>query len=257
VIVIVAPAKKCRRAGAPGGWYTGTMAMQRFVGLVVLPVALALAGCHEHSHGEDGPQADEYVVDCETADGGFAASDEDFAAVVNAEAAGTVMTTPPGSLPVLTLPAAGATLSAATPPTFSISATTTAAATAPAQATTGATMACRAPAAAKRKRPSRFGRVVNAIKSELVLERTALAHCAATSGDKYLLRLQTSSGDAVFTAMLSVTTYTPDAAKWAQKMSSRQGQTLTVTLMRATFSGQAIAAGPFMTTPAPTFMIGP
>ena len=252
-IASICPAKKCRRAGAAGGWYTGTMRMQRLVGLAVLPVALALAGCHEHTHGEDGPQADEYVVDCETADGGFAASDEDFAAVVNAEAAGTVMTTPADNLPVLTLPAAGATLSAATPPTFSITATTTAAAT----ATRAATMACRAPAAAKRKRPGRFGRIVSAIKSELVLERTAEAHCAATSGDKYLLRLQTSSGDAVFTAMLSVTTYTPDAAKWAQKMASRQGQTLTVTLMRATFSGQAIAAGPFMTTPAPTFLIGP
>jgi hypothetical protein len=256
VTAIVPPAKKCRRAGAAGGWYTGTMRMQRFLGLAVFPVALALAGCHDHTHGEEGPQADEYVVDCEAADGGFAASDEDFAAVVNAEAAGSVMTTPADSLPVLTLPAAGATLSAASPPTFSITAMTTAAAQA--GATTGATMACRAPAATtKRKRPTRFGRIVSAIKSELVLERTALAHCPATSGDKYLLRLQTSSGDPVFTAMLSVTTYTPDAAKWAQKVSSREGQTLTVTLMRATFSGQAIAAGPFMTTPAPTFLIGP
>jgi len=226
--------------------------MQKLVGLAVFPIALALVGCHEHTH-EDGPQADEYVVDCETADGGFAASDEDFAAVVNAEAAGTVMTTPADALPVLTLPAAGATLSTATPPTFSITATTTAAAT----ANKGATMACRAPAAAKRKRVSRFGRVISAIKSELVLERTALAHCAATSGDKYLLRLQTSSGDPVFTAMLSVTTYTPDAAKWSAKLASRQGQTLTLTLMRATFSGEAIAAGPFIATPAPTFMVGP
>ena len=253
--MIVAPAKKCHRAGAAGGWYTGTMRMKRFVGLAVFPVALALAGCHEHTHGDDGPQADEYVVDCETADGGFAASDEDFAAVVNAEAAGTVMTTPADSLPVLTLPAAGATLSASAPPTFSITGPTTAAATATRGATM--TMACRAPAATKRKRPSRFGRIVSAIESELVLVRTAEAHCPATSGDKYLLRLQTSSGDPVFTAMLSVTTYTPDAAKWAQKMASRDGQTLTVTLMRATFSGQAIAAGPFMTTPAPTFLIGP
>jgi len=226
--------------------------MQRFLGLAVIPLALALAGCHD-DHPEEGPQANEYVVDCETADGGFAASDEDFAAVVNAEAAGTVMTTPADALPVLTLPAAGATLSAAAPPTFLITATTTAAA----PAARGSAMACRAPAAAKRNRVSRFGRVMNAIKSELVLERTAEAHCPATSGDKYMLRLETSTGEAVFTAMLSVTTYTPDAAKWSQKMSSRQGQTLTVTLLRATFSGEAIAAGPFKATPAPTFMIGP
>ena len=62
--------------------------------------------------------------------------------------------------------------------------------------------------------------------------------------------------DPVFTAMLSVTTYTPDAAKWSAKLANRQGQTLTLTLMRATFSGEAIAAGPFIATPAPTFMVG-
>ena len=254
MIATDAPAKKCRRGAATDRWYTGAMRMQNIVGLAVFPVvaALALAGCHDHPHEEEGPQADEYVVDCETADGGFAASDEDFAAVVNAEAAGSVMTTPADALPVLTLPATGATLSVAAPPTFSITTTTAAAAGA-----RGATMACRAPAAAKRKRPSRFGRVVNAIKRELVLERTAEAHCPATSGDKYLLRLQTSSGAAVFTAMLSVTTYTPDAAKWSAKLASHEGQTLTLTLMRATFSGEAIAAGPFVTTPAPTFMVGP
>lgn len=226
--------------------------MTRFVGLAVFPLAVLLAGCHDH-HEEGGPQADEYVVDCETADGGFAASDEDFAAVVNAEAAGTVMTTPAASLPSLTLPAAGATLSIATPPTFTFSGTTTAAA----QVKSGAAMACRAPATTKRKRASRFGRVLSAIKSELVLERSAEAHCPATSGDKYLLRLETSTGDAVFTAMLSVTTYTPDAAKWSQKLAGKQGQTLTLTLMRATFSGEAIAAGPFKATPAPTFTVGP
>ena len=99
--------------------------------------------------------------------------------------------------------------------------------------------------------------MLSAIKSELVLERTAEAHCPATSGDKYLLRLETSTGDAVFTAMLSVTTYTPDAAKWSQKLAGKQGQTLTLTLMRATFSGEAIAAGPFKATPAPTFTVGP
>ena len=95
--VIGAPAKKCRRAGRTGRWYTGAMRMQRFVGLAVFPLALVLAGCHEHPP-EEGPQADEYVVNCEEADGGFAASDEDFAAVVNAEAAGTVMTTPASQL---------------------------------------------------------------------------------------------------------------------------------------------------------------
>lgn len=225
------------------------MCMQRLAALTSLPLALALAGCHSHQHG--GPAADEYVVDCEKADGGFAASDEDFATVINAESAGTVMTTPAASLPVLTAPAAGSTLSAAAPPTFTFTPTATAAAT---PAHRGPTMACRAPAT-KRQRPSTFGRVVDAIKSELVLVRTAQAHCPATSGDKYLLRLQTSSGEPVFTAMLSVTSYTPDAAKWAQKLGGRQGQSLT--LMRATFNSEMIAAGPFLTTPAPTFAIGP
>lgn len=213
-------------------------------------LTLALAGCHSHSHG--GPTADEYVVDCELADGGITASDEDFATVINAEAAGTVMTTPDGSLPVLTAPAAGSTLSAAAPPTFTF--TPMMAAATPAKR--GPTLACRAPAI-RRQQPSTFRRVVNAIKSELVLERTAYAHCEATSGDKYLLRLQTSSGEPVFTAMLSVASYTPDATKWAQKLGSRRGQSLTLTLMRATFNGAAIAAGPFLATPAPTFMIGP
>jgi hypothetical protein len=227
------------------------MRMQKLVGLAVFPIAVALAGCHEHPH-EEGPQADEYVVDCETADGGFAASDEDFAAMVNAEAAGMVMTTPADSLPVLTAPTTDRVLSATTPPTFTFTATTTAAAPAAAK---GTTMACRAPGATKRNRLTKLGRVFSAIESELVLERTAEAHCPATSGDKYLLRLENGAGVALFTAMLSVTTYTPDAAKWSQKLAGKSA--VKVTLMRATFSGEAIAAGPFKATPAPNFVVGP
>jgi len=218
--------------------------------LTLLPIAAA--GCHDHDHGEEGPQADEYVVDCETAAtaGTLGASDENFQAVVNAEAAGLVMTTPASKLPQLTAPAAGTMLAAATPPTFSFTPTMMAARL-PAAASGGA---CRMAAGARR---SPLGRALAALASELVLERRAQAHCAPQSGEKFLLRLATAAGAAVYTAMLSVTSFTPDAAIWSRQLASHKGETLTVTLERAVFTGDAITDGPYAATPQPTFAVAP
>ena len=208
--------------------------------MLLLPiVGTLLADCHEHEHG--GPQSDEYIVNCETADGGVAASDEDFQAIVNAESAGQVMTSPAASLPVLTSPAAGSTLSAASPPTFAFTATAVA-----------SNVVVPVPS-----RESRWSDVVRAVTSELTLERRAYAHCAPAVGDRYLLRVATSSGDAVYTATLSVMSFQPDAAKWSAALAGRQGQTLTIALLRASFANGSITDGPYAATPAATFVVGP
>jgi hypothetical protein len=220
-------------------------------------LALPFLGCggHGHDNGHEGPQADEYVVNCETADGGIAASDEDFQAFVNAEAAGQVVTTPDTALPVLTSPT-GSTLSITAAPTFSFSGMMAALPRKPA-GTTGAsdnTMACRAPA---RRRSSTLSRFVRAVRADLVLERRAEAHCAPAMGERYLLRLETAGGQALYTVTLSVTSFQPDATIWSRKLQGQQGQTVTLVLERATFAGGTIVNGLYKATPAPTFTVGP
>lgn len=209
--------------------------------LLAPALAAGLAACNGHGH-DTGPKADEYVIDCETADGGVGVSDEDFQAFVNAEAAGQVMNAPPEKLSVLTAPAPGATLSIAAPPTFTFS---------PAMAEGGAVPRrqskidrhCRMPT--KEEGRSRLFQLAQAIAADLVLERRAEAHCAPTSGEKYLLRLGSAS-EAAYTAMLSVTMFRPDAAKWSQALSGFRGQTLTMTVARAVFSGDLISDGPYV-----------
>jgi hypothetical protein len=214
-----------------------------FVGLAVA------AGC---SHSHEGPQADEYVIDCETGgDGGLVtASDENFRTFINAEAAGTWMTAPADKLPVWVSPTAGSTLSATAPPTFTFSAMTTAARETAPRASAGGRLAraCPAPPAAS------FWR---RLASELAPIRRAEAHCPPVSGQKYLLRLATPAGVPVYTATLSVTSFTPDPAVWSRRLAGHQRETLTTTLVRALFSGDDIGEGPFVAAGTPTLTVGP
>lgn len=208
-----------------------------------LVAGLALiSACHGHS--EEGPQADEYLYDCESDAGAPGAmnyaTDENFALFVNKEAANAVVKDDARAAR-LTSPAPGTTLSAATPPTFSFQVM------AAAPAAPGARRWARAC-----PRPSRWQRLWSAIS----FEGTAWAHCGAVSGDNYLLRV-TDGGAAVYTALLSVTSFTPKAEVWSKALSGRAGHTVTVTVERATLLRGDITQGPFAPTNPPTFMVGP
>jgi hypothetical protein len=190
-------------------------------------VALTLAACSGHQHG-DGPQADEYVEDCGGAARTFA-SDESFVALINREAAGGFVVDDARAAR-LSSPAAGSALSVTMPPTFLLDVT--------------AARPLRRPPPTLWQRLSPIG--------------TAHAHCPGVTGENYLLRLS-RQGDAapVFTAMLSVRRYTPNAERWRRALAGRAGQTLTLTLARAVFSRGAIVEGPFVTSTPVTFTVAP
>jgi hypothetical protein len=165
------------------------------------------------------------------------------------------MTAPADKLPVWMTPAPGSTISATTPPTFTFSPTATAALGTgrgrPGSEERRSPWACATPA--RRARASFWRQLA----SELAPIRRAEAHCPPVSGQKYLLRLATSSGTPVYTATLSVTSFTPDAAVWSRKLAGHRGETLTTTLVRALFSGDDIGEGPFVAEGAPTLMLEP
>ena len=87
---------------------------------------------------------------------------------------------------------------------------------------------------------------------------TAHAHCLPVSGDNFLLRL-TRDGDrqAAYSALTSVTDFTPTAATWAKALQGRAGQTLRLTLIRAFYSGGAITDGPFVGNQVASFVVAP
>jgi hypothetical protein len=202
-------------------------------------LGLGLAAC-----GSDTPAVlvpDEYIIDCDALapDAGAAtfASDENWNAFVNAEAAGKVQTVA-AQAPALTVPAMGATLSAATPPTFTFKPTPTSAARTRAPV-------CHAGA-----------RSALAWLGELV-EGTAEAHCGAFTGENYVFRV-TAAGSTrpLDMAVLSVTTFSPDATKWKTALAGRSGQTVAVTIERGIFFRGDISEGPYVQTPYP-FVVGP
>ncbi len=203
-----------------------------------LAVTAALVGaCHGHS--EQGVRADEYVYDCMTAPSGVTtfATDESFVAFINKAAAGGV-TADDAKAPKLLSPGPGATLSASTPPQFAFQAM--ASAPRPVGRIQFA-MPC--------PRPSRLPRWLS-------FEGTAHAHCAGVSGDNYLLRV-TQGGTALYTAILSVTSFTPTAAVWKRALDGRAGQMVTIAIERATFLRGDITNGPFAPANPPAFAVGP
>jgi hypothetical protein len=78
------------------------------------------------------------------------------------------------------------------------------------------------------------------------------------SGVNYLFRFEDpESKAAIYTAVLSVTSFTPNAAKWSAKLAGRQGQPIQLTLMRAVFTAGTITDGPFVATTKTTYTVGP
>jgi hypothetical protein len=200
-------------------------------------ILLALAAC-----GKDAPtvpQPNEYIFDCENLapDAGTFASDENWDAFVNAEAAKRVMTDA-AKAPVLTAPASGTMLSAAGPPTFTFSPT-------PSSARRGGP-GC---PAHRRAAPSLLARLI---------EGTAEAHCGAFTGENYVFRLsRAGESQPVYLAVLSVTSFTPNADQWKVALAGRTGQTLTMTIERAVFFKGDISDGPYLQPTPWSFGIGP
>ena len=62
---------------------------------------------------------------------------------------------------------------------------------------------------------------------------------------------------AVYSAMLSLTSFTPDATIWKKAMAGRQGQTLTLTIERAVFFRGDINQGPYLQPLPYPFVVGP
>ena len=195
-------------------------------------LALAFLACGDNAAAPPAP--DEYVINCETAtDAGSFASDENYTAFVNKEAAHAVVKDCTKA-PQLTLPSAGTTLDPATPPVITFN-------------DTAATCFHRRP-------PTLWRRLLAAF----VLEGVAEAHCGAFTGTNYLLRLSHAGESApVYMAELSVTSYTPDGTIWRNKLSAHRGQTLELTIERAIFFRGDIMDGPFVQPQAYTFTVAP
>ena len=212
-----------------------------------LSLALALIACSPKASTVAG--ADEYVVDCEGADAGTGVtSDENHTKFIEAGSAGRVVADACKS-PLLTSPASGTKLDPLQPPVITFSAVPP---------------TC----ALHRDRGTRFGcldwkrtqpRWSSAVESALALViRPAEAHCAAFTGENYFLRLtRAADNDPVYSAMLSVTSFTPDAAVWKKALAGRQGQTLSLTIERAIFLRGDILQGPYVQPRPYTLVVGP
>lgn len=208
----------------------------------VLSAGAALfASCHEHGGGG---APDEYVVACKSdmPAGSAFASDENFRKFVEAEAAERVQPRDERAM-VLEQPAQ---LSASTPPVFSLKA---AMVTQPEEVEPGVKWCQRGGGQGWLRR----------LAGRATLIRRAEAHCPAFTGQNYFLRLTSAQDpkDHVYTAVLSVVSYTPDAAIWRKAMSGRAGQQLKVTVMSATFLQGSISEGPFIASRPTTLTVGP
>jgi hypothetical protein len=74
----------------------------------------------------------------------------------------------------------------------------------------------------------------------------AHAHCPTFTGENYLFELKDAEGNALYTALLSVTGFTPNAETWKKAMAGQAGKDVTVTLKRARFTRGEVVEGPFV-----------
>lgn len=209
-------------------------------------LALSASACSGNAVGAQG--ANEFVVNCDGADGGAVTSDENYTKFIEADSAGTVVPDACRS-PLLSAPASGTKLDPSQPAVFTFS-------------------AIHPTCALHRESGRRFGSLScehpppgwsSALEWALLLVvKPAEAHCGATTGENYFLRLMhAGETNAVYSAMLSVTSFTPDAAIWKKAMAGRQGQTLTLTIERAIFLRGDINQGPYVQQQPFSFVVGP
>lgn len=212
--------------------------------LCTIPLLLTLAACSEptkstssdeHAHVTHEPtlidEPDEYFYDCESAPGGVStyATDESFVELMNKQAA-TGVTVDATQGAVLLAPSASEPWSLETPPEISFSV---------------------GPLAAHLRRQPNLGaprrHFLSNLVSALLFEKTAHAHCGAVTGDNYLVQLRTAAGKrSVYSALLSVTTFTPNESAWRDAVAPFAGQELELVIMRAIYSGGTISNGPWV-----------
>jgi hypothetical protein len=205
--------------------------------ITLAAAALALAGCPGDGNEEEAG-ADEYFYSCTGAPAGVTvfATDESYREIVDKESAGAVVTND-AEAATLMAPAPGGTLSAAAPPTFTLR-------------TPGAALVPPGPGGCPAARPRPWWRWLAPIG-------TAYAHCPGVTGDNYLLRL-TRAGERrpIYSALLSVTSFTPGAEPWRKALAGRKGQTLTLTILRAGLAGGRVTIGPFASSQPASFTAG-
>jgi hypothetical protein len=213
---------------------------------LLLLLALPVGACHKDGTDGEGANADEYFYDCENAkkpDGlTVFATDEAYRTFLDKLAAGAPKKDDAQAARLLT-PMAGATLSIASPPGFTL--------TGP--MTLGPTPGLPSPGAPKHRR-SRW----TWVKDLFSLEGKAWAHCPNVTGSLYLLQIkEQGKEEAAYSALASVQSFMPDATVWKTKMTPLQGKMVTVTVARGVFSTGEIQLGPFVPTQDLTLTVGP
>ena len=213
--------------------------------VVWLAAALFFGACSGSS-----PQAltaDEFIVDCSTSDAGIGVtSDENFGHFIAAEASSKVIKDA-CKAPKMTSPASGGRLDPVTPPSFSFNVT-------PCPVRPGI-RARTYRRAIPGERPA-YSKALEAALSKLV--RPAQAHCGAISGENYYFKVLAADGaTAIYSAMLSVTSFTPDAAIWRKSMAGRSGQSVTIVIERAVFLKGDINDGPYAQPVPDRYTVGP
>lgn len=205
------------------------------------------AACAGGSSGDPPVEQTEYFEDCSAAlPGRPAASDEAFRAFVEAEVAGRRILRSTKA-PRLTLPAVGATLDPTKPPEIRFDPTHGS------LSKLGPVDRAAQPGCSRldSSAPASLWALALSIAHGLI-EGTAEAHCAAVSGELYLLRIN----DGVrtrYTALLSVTAFTPGLSAWTAAMNGAAGKTLSLTVERAVFFKGSIMDGPFVQETPYTF----
>jgi hypothetical protein len=205
-------------------------------GPLIALALLASTGCPDGST-EEPSGADEYFYDCTTAPAGVTvfATDESFRAIADKESAGAV-TVSDAEAATVQSPAPGGSLSATTPPAFMLRTPT-------------AALVPAGPNGCPPPRP-RWWQRLDPIG-------VAHAHCPGVTGDNMLVRL-TPAGSTrpVYTALVSVPSFTPGADRWRTAMVGRKGQTLNVTVLRVGLQGGRVTIGPFTTSQPASFTVG-
>jgi hypothetical protein len=208
--------------------------------------SVVAAGCHSHDD-EGGNNADEYFYDCESTSKPAAltvfATDEAYREFLDKVVA-RGLKVDEGQAAQLTAPAAGATLSAGTPPTFTF---TDGGVGADAGRSRPGGMVCP-------PRRSRWARLWDALS----FEGTAWAHCPAVTGTLYLVQVTEEGGqDPAWASLASVTSFTPTAATWKAKLMPLVGKKVKVTLARGVFSQGRLESGPFVRSEPMMFSVVP
>jgi hypothetical protein len=182
-----------------------------FVAPLALAAALAACGDDDDDHGgAAAPGGGTPAVGAASAIYVGGTNDEAYRAIVGVPAVADARAAS------LAAPAAGATTSAASPPTFSWP-------------------------AAQVIAPRPAGRSLWALAWEALVERPAHAHGRPYSGLAYLLSVTSAAGEPLLTALTPETSFTPDAASWSAVAGA--GGEVRVWLLTARVEENAVVGG--------------